>query len=268
MGAKQRSSLQMGKRATKTPLFLGGLLAALISLGWMGLQVKPAAFPAMRQPPMPPETIPLPAGLPAPVERFYRQTYGEQVPIVQSAVISGRGTMRPFGVTFPARFRFIHEDDRNFRAYFELTFFGLPIMKVNEHYVDGKFRQEGTPAGIEEGEPKIDHSAGIRMWAEWVLWLPAALLTDPEVEWRPIDDDTALLVVPFGEEEEHLVVRFDPQTSKPQYVEAMKYKNATDSTKTLWINAVWFGEKPWAVFNIEEIIYNGVVDTSLATMGP
>lgn len=171
---------RVGKTTSKV-LLLGGVLASLIGLGWTGLQVQPAALPAVPRPVTTPETISLPTGLPAPVERFYRQMYGEQIPVIRSAVISGRGTMRPFGLTFPARFRFMHEHERNFRAYFELTFFGLPIMKVDEHYVDGKFRQEGTPAGVEEGEPKNDHSANLRMWSEWVLWLPAALLTDPQV---------------------------------------------------------------------------------------
>jgi uncharacterized protein DUF6544 len=196
-------------------------------------------------------------------------TYGERVPLITSAVISGRGTMRPFaGISFPARFRFIHEAGRTFRAYFELTVCGLPIMKVDEHYVDGRFRQEGTPAGVEEGEPKLDHSANGRMWAEWATWLPAMLLTDPQVRWMPIDDTTALLVVPFAQAQEHLIARFDPETGKLQYVEMMKYKHADDTTKTLWINAVWFGDRPWAEFNIEDVTYNVGVDTSLAAKGP
>ena len=250
-------------------MITGGILAALGGLGWLGLHVQPPPFPAIPPRSAALDTIPLPTGLPAPVERFYRQTYGERIPVITTAVISGRGTMRPFGgITFPLRFRFTHEAERNFRAYFELTFFGLPLMKVDEHYVDGKFRQEGTPAGIEEGEPKLDHSANLRMWAEWATWLPAMLLTDEQVRWEPIDDATALLVVPFGEQQERLVVRFDPTTGKLQYVEAMKYKNATDTTKTLWVNAVWFGDRPWAAFTVEDIAYNVDVDTSLSAKGP
>lgn len=255
--------------AIKALLISGSMLAALGGFAWAGLRVQPAPFPAVPQPSAPPETMPLPPGLPAPVERFYRVTYGERVPVIRSAVLSGRGTMHPFaGIDFPARFRFIHEAQRNFRAYFELTIFGVPFMKVDEHYVGGKFRQEGTPAGVEEGEPKLDHSASVRMWAEWVTWLPAMLLTDPQARWEPIDDTMALLVVPFGAEQERLIVRFDPATGKVQYVEGMKYKNPADTTKTLWINAVWFGDRPWAAFNIEDVAYNVDVDTSLAAKGP
>ena len=238
-----------------------------IGLLWAGLKITPAPFKAVEPAAAPPQTIPLPANLPGPVERYYRQVYGEQVPVIKTAVLSGRGTLRLFGINFPMRCRFIHEARRNFRSYFELTVFGRPVIKVNEHYLNGKFRQE-TPFGVEEGEPKIDHSANLRMWAEWVLWVPAMLLTDPEVRWEPIDETTALLVVPFGPNSEHLIVRFDPETGKAQYVEALKYKKASDPTKTLWVNAVWFGDRPWAVFNIESSTFNSEVDTSPAAWGP
>jgi hypothetical protein len=44
--------------------------------------------------------------------------------------------------------------------------------------------------------------------------------------------------------------------------------NATDTTKTLWVNAVWFGERLCAAFNIEDVGYNVDVDTSLGAKGP
>src|SRR5687767_8815407 len=125
-------------KARKALLAAGGILLALIGLGWVGLQTQPAPFPAVPRPPAPPETIPLPAGLPPPVERFYRQVYGEQVPVIKTAVISGRGTMRPVGgITLPARFRFTHVAGRSYRHYFETTLFGVPVMRVNEYYVEG-----------------------------------------------------------------------------------------------------------------------------------
>ena len=72
-----------------------------------------------------PRTVPLPAGLPAPVERFYRTVYGEDVPVIETVVITGRATMRPmFNIPLPARFVFIHNTGRDYRHYFEATFFG------------------------------------------------------------------------------------------------------------------------------------------------
>jgi hypothetical protein len=76
------------------------------------------------------------------VERFYRRIYGERVPVITSAVITGRAKMRLGPFTFPGRFRFTHDAGRGYRHYIEATFFGLPPMKINETYLDGKGRME------------------------------------------------------------------------------------------------------------------------------
>jgi hypothetical protein len=263
----------------------GGILAALAGLGWAGLQVQPAPFPAVSQPSTPPKTIALPVGLPAPVARFYRQVYGERVPLITSAVISGRGTMRPVGgITFPARFRFTHEAGRNYRHYFETTLFGVPLMQVNEYFVGDKGRME-LPWGVEEGQ-QIDQGANLSLWAEIASTLPAILLTDARVRWEPIDDATAWLVVPFGAAEERFIARFDPATGRLWLLESKRYKGAAGD-KTLWLNHVWGWAKlgsytlptigsatwgddgiPWLMFTIEDVAYNVDVDTSLAAKGP
>lgn len=243
----------------------GGILAGL---AWAGLRMPPAPFPAVPRPAAPPETVPLPAGLPAPVERFYRQTCGDRIPVIESAVITGRGTIRPVkgGPTLPVRFRFTHEAGQNYRHYIEATVFGQPVMKVNEYFVNGRERMV-MPWGVAENNPKLDQAGNLGMWAESIMWLPAILLTDPRVRWEAVDNDTALLVVPFNESQERFVVRFDPTSGEVQYWEVMRYKNGTGD-KVLWINGTWFDEgTPWARFNAEEVVYNVEVDISLAATG-
>ncbi len=265
----QRGTATPRQRAITTLMLTGGLLVALVGLGWTGLQVKPAPFPAVPGTPAPPATVPLPAGLPAPVERFYRRTYGEQIPVIQTAVISGRGTMRIqslFNLTFPAQFRWTHEAGSTYRHYIELSVFGVPIMKVNEYYVNGKQRME-LPWGVEAG-PHLDQAGNLGLWAESLTWLPAILVTDPRVRLEAVDDTTAWLVVPFGATEDRLLVRFDPVTGTVQYMEAMRYREAT-GPKALWINATWFeDETPWLVSPSQEVVYNVPVDTSLTATGP
>jgi hypothetical protein len=261
------------------------LVFALSLLVWLGLHISPNPFPSFSQQPAAPKTVPLPAGLPAPVERFYRQIYGDSVPVIESAVISGRAEMRINGITFPGRFRFTHDAGRGYRHYMEATLFGLPLFKVNEHYLDGTSRME-LPFGVTEGEPKVDQGANLALWGE-SMWLPSIFITDPRLHWEPVDEVTALLVVPFGEKEERFLVRFDPETGMPHILEAMRYKGQDSKTKTLWLNEIrewktigespvftvgavtWFDEgRPWAVFTVEEVVYNADVQAYIQVKGP
>jgi hypothetical protein len=251
----------------QTFLIVLAVMAALLLLAWLGLHVKAAAVPAypQRQPAL--ENVPLPKGLPAPVERYYRSLFGEQVPLVRSAVISGRGTVRLKGLTLPIRFRFIHQAGRDYRHYIEVDFFGLPLMKINEYYVGGKERME-FPWGVEENNPKLDQGGVLGMWAESIGWLPSILVTDPQVEWQPLDEESAFLLVPAAPGQagrERFLVRFDPACTRIRYWEVMRYQNGAGDKK-LWINGAWFDDgRPWAVFNAEETVYN--VDVSVSNKG-
>ncbi|MDX2005318.1 MAG: DUF6544 family protein [Meiothermus sp.] len=273
-------------RAASLVLALTGLVAALLLAGWAGLQVRPAPFPPYPAASALPETLPLPEGLPAPVERYYRALYGARVPLVRSAVITGRASIRPvpFLPAFPARFRFTHEAGKNYRHYIEATWFGLPVMKVNETYLDGHSRQE-MPWGTVENAPKADQAANLGMWAE-TFSMPSVFLTDRRVRWVAVDNQTALLEVPPSTAQggsadgsrERFVVRFDPRTHLVTAAEVMRYKTADQAAqKILWItqylpgqtvevygarlpavgSATWLDDgKPWAYFTSESVVYN------------
>jgi hypothetical protein len=243
-----------GEYAMKFMLILAGVLGLILLVGWLGLQIKPGPFPPFSNETHEMQTIPLPGGLPAPVERFYRARYGEKIPVIETAAISGRGILKLGGVPLPIRFRFVHEAGNNFRSDIDMTFFGLPVMHAYERYLDGRGRGV-TPGGVDENEAWFDQSANIRMWAEAIDWFPSVLLTNPKVSWEPIDENTALLVVPFGESQDTLIVRFNPIDMSVTYIEAMKYKS-TDA-KVLWINGIWLDDgRRWLTMNIEETLYN------------
>lgn len=268
-------------------LIVLGFLIALFFLGWLGIKIKSKPFPPYSQKSGPFETVPLPAGLPGPVERFYRQVYGDELPVITSAVISGRATlqMKPGFPKLPARFRFIHNAGKDYRHYIEATFFGMPLMKVNERYVDGSSLFE-LPFGVFENDPNITQGAVLGLWAESV-WFPSIFVTDARVHWAPVDEYTALLYVPFGDQEEDFVVRFDPETGLIRYMEAMRFRDAGDQAKILWItealqgettpgtglsavgSATWFDTgKPWAVFTLEDVVFNVDVSQYIRQKGP
>jgi hypothetical protein len=76
-------------------LILLAILAGVIVLLWLGLQVRLKAFTPFPQPSQLLETVPLPAGLPTPVDRFYRAVYGDSVPVIKTVVIKGLATLSP-----------------------------------------------------------------------------------------------------------------------------------------------------------------------------
>jgi hypothetical protein len=264
---------------------LVAILATLILLGWIGLNVQPKSFVLPMLQKSDPKTVPLPGGLPAPVERFYRTVYGDQIPVIETAVFVGRGRIRPFGVWLPARFVFVHEAGKNYRHYIEATFFGVPFLKVNEGYLNGESFFE-SPMGTYYNDANTNQGASLALWAE-AGWFPSVWLTDSRVRWEAVDENTALLFVPFEDQVENFVVRFNPQTGLIDTMEAMRYREAGEGkSKILWItrnepgdtlpgmkisatgSATWQDQgSPWAFFTIDEALYNADVSGYIRSRG-
>lgn len=267
----------------KLVVILLGVMLFLGLLLWVGLQIKPASFAAFPQDSPQIQTQPLPKGLPAPVERFYQQIYGAEIPEIESAVISGRAVLRIAGLRFPSRFRFTHLAGQGYRHFIETCWFGVPVFKVNETFLEGQGHLE-LPTGVFEG-PRINQGANLGLWSENV-WMPAVWLTDPRVRWQAVDEETALLVVPFGTEEAQIVVRFDPQTGMITWMESMRYQDEESLQKTLWMNhavewkeidgyllpaqaaLIWMDQgTPWAEWEVEDVVYNVQVDRYIRGRG-
>jgi hypothetical protein len=261
-----------------------GALVALFGLLIVGRRITPKPLAPYGGTAGSVSSVPLPHGLPAPVDRFYRNLYGDEIPVYTSAVISARASMRVNGITLPARIRFTHDAGQGYRHYIEATWFGIPILKIDERYLDGSGVME-LPFGTLKGS-KVDQGANLGLWAETV-WLASVWITDPRTRWEPVDEETALLYVPFKDEEQTLLVRFDPATGLVSHMESMRYKGAEANEKTLWINVAyewdelggqlaltgagltWLDEgSPWAAFALDGIVYNSDVTEYIRAKGP
>lgn len=254
-------------------------IVVVASLGWLGLRVPPRPLSEPSANADEPRTIAMPAGLPAPVERFYREVYGDQVPVIDNAIISGRGTMRVNGLTLPVRWRFVHDTGQDYRHLIEVTWFGARVLTIDETFLDGTARLE-LPFGVSEG-PEVDQGANLALWAE-AIWMPAVWVTDPQVRWEPVDDHTALLYVPGPDGEEVFVARFAPDTDLITLFESMRFKGEDAQERTLWLNeAVTWGDLdgrllpiettvtwhddgvPWARLTTEGVVYNTDITSHL-----
>lgn len=174
----------------------------------------------------------------------------------------------------PARFRFTHDAGRGYRHYIEATWFGIPLLRVNERYLDGQGLME-LPWASTDG-PEIEQAMNVSMWAELSSSTPSVFLTDSRVTWTPVDDQTAVMNAPFGSlGSEAFVVRFSMDGRRINSMAAMRFKNAGDTEKVLWTAsgvgdkvigpasapavgaATWEDSgKPWAYFEAEDIRFN------------
>lgn len=271
------------RRWTRMAFWVVATIVMLLLVGWLGLRVPPRPFSPVQSKADRLSVHAVPGSLPEPVERYARSVYGDQIPMITSAVISGRALLRLGGITFPARFRFVHQAGVAYRHYIEVTWFGIPVMRVNEYYLDAHARLE-LPFGVQEG-PEVDQGARLALWAE-AIWFPSVWLLHPDVRWQAVDDQTAVLLTPRSSGHDAFIVRFDPRDGRLTMLESMRYK-AGHSHQTLWINeagpvrvinghrvphtgaVTWMDEmRPWAVFTVESVVYNADVQAYLRQRGP
>jgi len=212
-------------------IVIGGL-ALLLFAGLVGSANKTGALSRFSPTTAQAETVPLPQGLPAPVGRFYRKIYGENIPVIKSAVITGRAEVRPVGpITFPARFRFTHDAGKGYRHYIEATVFGLPLMRVKRTLPRwGVLAGNAVLAWMRA--KKIDQGAnlgllvGIHLAAIYFPHRPARAL-------EPVDDNTALLAGPFRREPRALRRAVRSRHRLVTWFESMRYQGSASTSKVL-----------------------------------
>ena len=263
----------------KVMIGIGGGLAALVGLGWAGLQVSPSNLPTPVDEPQDLSTVEIPTDLPAPVRRYFQVALSDQAPRIESLVVCGRARAN-FGLWLPLRYRLVHRPGYEFERYMEVTWFGLPVLKAIDRYIDG-VGMTGPVSRAATG-PAVDQGANMILWAEAPL-MPSLWLTDSRIRWKAVDDTTARLIFPFGDKEDELMVHFDLESGLVARMTALRYRDEV-SGKIPWhvdflswqtvngaklparIAVTWEDQgEPWSYWNLEDFYWNVDVSETLVT---
>ena len=263
----------------KVMIGAAGGLAVLAGIGWAGLQVSPSNLPPPVDKPQDLGTVDVPANLPAPVRRYFQVTLGQQAPRIESLVVYGRGRAN-FGIWLPLRYRLVHRPGYEFERYMEITWFGLPVLKAIDRYVDGVGMT--GPVGRAATGPAVDQGANLILWAEAPL-MPSLWLTDRRIRWEAVDDTTARLIFPFGDGQDELTVHFDPESGLVARMIALRYRDEksgnipwrVDFLSWQTVNGAklpariavpWEDQgEPWSYWNLEDFYWNVDVSETLVT---
>jgi len=266
---------------------LAGLLITglvVVVAAWLGTQFDARSFDLPEVETNDPIFVESPANLPPPVARYVDAAFGEEIPVIESALIVGRADLTFNGVTVPGRFKMYHDAGEAYYHYMQVAWFSIPVLTVHERFLDGSAVLD-LPGNRVEDEPTIDAAANQGMWAE-SIWLPSIYFTDDRVQWVAVDDVTTRLIVPNAPEEESFTLRFDPETGLMTELSTYRYRDPGDTERLLWTNRMleWgefngvmiptvsetqWGDQdsPWAVWRVEAAIYNLDVSERMAQFG-
>jgi hypothetical protein len=231
-------------------------------------------------------TVELSHDLPEPVVRYHRALGfdGWHVPAVDTFVLWGRAWMRPAPpLRLPVRFWSAHRVGWSARQRLAVTWYGLPVLRAVDDYVDGHGRMRIGRRAVTG--PEIDQGENLFLWAELLL-VPAFAAARQRVRWQSVDTDSALLRVPFGRGSDRLMVRFDPDTGLVSECRALRYRSV-GGEKVGWY--VWFERwthgpggwyparisvrwadhrQPWFVLDVDGSATNVAIDADLRAGGP
>ncbi|MCA1731071.1 MAG: hypothetical protein LC751_17235 [Actinobacteria bacterium] len=84
---------------------------------------------------------------------------------------------------------------------------------------------------VSDSGEKVDQGDNFVMWTEVPFTTPSALALDPRVRWEPIDDNSARLIFPFGDQEDSLRVEFEAENGVITQMSGMRYRDQ-EETKT------------------------------------
>lgn len=191
----------------KTILWIIGTLIVLLIIGIAGIFVPDRAYRFENLKPRDPGTFRLPDSLPIPVRDYYITAAGQDLPVIESALLWGRAKIKLGGIWIPIRWKQYFKAGNSFQWPAEITWFGITVFRADDQYINNRGRMI-IGSKVFEGADFVQ-GENARLWAEHVN-LPSALLSDSRVQWEEVDSLTAKMIYPFDDIFEEAIINIDP----------------------------------------------------------
>ena len=256
------------------------LLLALIGLFTVGLVIPPRPFRAHPAPSHLGDPTPMRPELPEPVRRHFVETIGENPPVIATAVVWGRGRACIRGVWVPLRFKAWYRAGEAYYRRMEVTWFQRPVMRGIDSWFEGVGLFE-MGEKMETGE-RVDQGQLLTLWSDMV-WLPSVYVHNAQVQWLPVDEHTARLVIPYKDRSDTLHAHFDPTSGRMTHLSGLRYADELPEKEPWRIDllgwkeinglnipyhtAVAWGEtgSPWSYWTVDGIAFNVSVEEQLGS---
>jgi hypothetical protein len=204
-----------------------GAFVAYLIIFRIGFFFKPAEHKPELEPIDPPEMIPLPDDLPAPMRRYLQMCFGDEVPLPTTAVAWGLGKRigRSFGrlgpLWMPSYWALYLVPGREFVYRLTVTWFGRKMLQGGDELRQGYGRFIMNKDRLEN--TNINKSEWIMMWMYTILAAPSAILADAKNTWEAVDDESATLSVPYQDGSRwEFTLLFDSESGQLTGVDTMR----------------------------------------------
>lgn len=177
-------------------------------------------------------------GLPAPVQRFMTYTGVVGKPMANTVRLKMTGRIRS-GPDQP----WMPFDANEFYTVSPPTFLwaarasvaGLPLMRVQDHYIDGNGRLGVNVAGLftlEEATGNDVDQGSLMRYLNEIMWFPTAFLAD-NVTWEAIDNSSARVTLTDRGESVSAVLYFDDEGRMTNFVGERYWSAGTEQSELM-----------------------------------
>ena len=212
-------------------IVLGGMVLFTI-IGLIGFKVKAKIQVPSLGEPQASSFQPIPTGLPAPLQRYLQQRYGDRMLIPASLAAWGNGTViaasfpRLGKLWVPIRWNLFLKPGSEFVWRYTITWYTTPFMRAGEEFRQGRGRFVVGNRILRS--PNVNQSEHTPLWLYTLQFaLPAAVL-DASVTWQALDDQQVKMILPLPNGAPlEFVLYFNEDCSKLLQVKTERTANRT-----------------------------------------